>query len=243
MKDDRFLWSKQWQIKRLNILRRDEYTDQYLLKTSGRMVNADVVHHILPKEEFPQYALCDWNLISLSANTHNRIIHNCRSGKLTNEGRKLMFETAIINGIKLREKVMVIGLPGSGKTTLVRTLLGEDAIAYDLDAIAAAFRLRGEHEETHEGSRRLANNLFKAFAMRGSEFASRLYIIRSAPTLDEISTVRPDRVILCTAHYPIRNRADFVQFDISDMERRIKDVRQWCEKNLVDLEEYPPPNG
>lgn len=240
--DDSFLKTDQWRMKRANILRRDNFTDQYLLKTRGIMRDADTVHHILPREQFPQYAYADWNLISLSTYTHAHIIHNSHSGALTKAGKNLMLETAWANGINLTETVLVIGLPGSGKTEYVRSQLGEDAIAYDLDSIAGAFRLKEQHAEYHPGARRMANSLFKAFAMRAKEFAPRVYLIRTAPSLEEVSLIRPDRVVVCTGRYQISHRKDFREIDEDDLQRRIEDVKTYCEKNFVDLEFEPPLN-
>lgn len=41
----------------------------------GRNVEATVVHHIWPAEDWPEYAWADWNLLSLSAEAH-RAMHN-----------------------------------------------------------------------------------------------------------------------------------------------------------------------
>ena len=236
---DEFIWSEQWRHKSHSIMRRDGYIDQYILRTTGRTVPAEVVHHILPREDFPQYAMEDWNLISLSRNTHNKVIHTIK-GKLTNEGRKLMFETAFKNDIKLQEKILVIGQPGSGKTTWVRDQLGLDAIAYDLDAIAAAFRLRGPHEERHRGARKLAGKLMQAFAERAQTFAPRIFIIRSAPTVEEISQIRPDRLVICTGQYDIRRRKDFEEFDRDLIEKRIQDAKKFAELNRIPVMMTPP---
>lgn len=236
---DEFIWSEQWRHKSHSILRRDGYIDQYILKTTGRTIPAEVVHHILPREDFPQYAMEDWNLISLSRKTHDRIIHTIK-GKLTNEGRKLMFETAFRNDIKLTEKILVIGQPGSGKTTWVKDQLGLDAIAYDLDAIAAAFRLREPHEELHRGARKLAGKLMQAFAERAQTFAPRIFIIRSAPTAEEISQIRPDRLVICTGQYDIRRRKDFEEFDRDLIEKKIQDAKKYAELNRIPVMMTPP---
>ena len=236
---DDFIWSEQWRRKAHSILRRDGYIDQYILKTTGRMIEANLVHHILPRDEFPQYAMEDWNLISLNKQTHSRIIHTIK-GKLTNEGRKLMMETAFKQGIKLHEKILVIGKPGSGKTTWVKDNMGPEALVYDLDHIAAAFRLKEAHAERHNGARRMANALFKAFAARAGEYASRIYLIRTAPTTEELAQIKPDEVILCLGRYDIRRRKDFQEVDQEAMEKRIEDAKRFCELNSIPFRMIPP---
>lgn len=239
VQSDEFIWSEQWRRKAHSILRRDGYIDQYILKTTGRMIEANLVHHILPRDEFPQYAMEDWNLISLNKQTHSRIIHTIK-GKLTNEGRKLMMETAFKQGIKLHEKILVIGKPGSGKTTWVKDHMGPEALVYDLDHIAAAFRLKEAHAERHNGARRMANALFKAFAARAGEYASRIYLIRTAPTTEELAQIKPDEVILCLGRYDIRRRKDFQEVDQEAMEKRIEDAKRFCELNSIPFRMIPP---
>ena len=239
IQSDEFIWSEQWRRKAHSILRRDGYIDQYILKTTGRMIEANLVHHILPRDEFPQYAMEDWNLISLNKRTHSRIIHTIK-GKLTNEGRKLMMETAFKQGIKLHEKILVIGKPGSGKTTWVKNHMGPEAIVYDLDHIAAAFRLKEAHAARHNGARRMANALFKAFAARAGEYASRIFLIRTAPTTEELAQIKPDEVILCLGQYDIRRRKDFHEVDQEAMEKRIEDAKRFCELNSIPFRMIPP---
>ena len=239
VQSDEFIWSEQWRRKAHSILRRDGYIDQYILKTTGRMIEANLVHHILPRDEYPQYAMEDWNLISLNKRTHSRIIHTIK-GKLTNEGRKLMMETAFKQGIKLHEKILVIGKPGSGKTTWVKDHMGPEAMVYDLDHIAAAFRLKEAHAERHNGARRMANALFKAFAARAGEYASRIYLIRTAPTTEVLAQIKPDEVILCLGRYDIRRRKDFQEVDQEAMEKRIEDAKRFCELNSIPFRMIPP---
>lgn len=63
-----------WRRLRDKILRRDKYRCQYSLRY-GKSVDAVIVHHIWPVEDYPEYAWCPWNLISLSASAH-RAMHN-----------------------------------------------------------------------------------------------------------------------------------------------------------------------
>lgn len=90
---DAFYKLPKWESKREKILRRDGYMCQ-ISKRYGKRVAANVVHHIYPLEDYPQYALCNWNLISLSNAVHNRM-HDRVTGKLTQEGLALMRRTKI----------------------------------------------------------------------------------------------------------------------------------------------------
>lgn len=65
-------------------MRRDDYMCQ-LSKRYGKRVPAEVVHHIYPVDEYPEYAYCLWNLISLTRKQHNRL-HDRNTGALTAEG-------------------------------------------------------------------------------------------------------------------------------------------------------------
>lgn len=87
-------WYKtaKWERMRQRILRRDQYMDQ-LAKRYGKMVQATTVHHIFPREEYPDYAWEPWNLISVSGEGHNRL-HDRNTNELTAEGIELLKRTA-----------------------------------------------------------------------------------------------------------------------------------------------------
>lgn len=87
-----FYHTTRWEKKREKILRRDGYMCQES-KRYGKRVQATTVHHIFPREEYPQYAWADWNLISLSAEMHNKM-HDRLTGALTERGRELLDRTA-----------------------------------------------------------------------------------------------------------------------------------------------------
>ncbi|MFR5876335.1 MAG: hypothetical protein ACLUFN_07585 [Eubacterium sp.] len=76
-----------WKKKRLKILRLDGYKDK-VAEMFGRAEEAVIVHHIYPSEKYPQWAYEDWNLISVSTSTHNKL-ENRRTGKLTELGEWL----------------------------------------------------------------------------------------------------------------------------------------------------------
>lgn len=83
--------SKRWRLKREAILRRDGYECQ-LSKRYGKNVCAETVHHIWPVREYPQYAFCDWNLISITNKVHESL-HDRENGRLTAEGERLRMRT------------------------------------------------------------------------------------------------------------------------------------------------------
>lgn len=87
----RFYRCALWERKRAKILRRDGYLCQ-ISKRYGKKVPADTVHHIFPRDKFPEYELSDWNLISLSAAKHNEL-HDRDTRELTAKGADLLRKT------------------------------------------------------------------------------------------------------------------------------------------------------
>lgn len=79
--------SKRWKLLREKILKRDKYMCQYS-RRYGRRIDATMVHHIFPADEYPQWAYKDWNLISLSNEAHEKM-HDRDTHKLTTEGLSL----------------------------------------------------------------------------------------------------------------------------------------------------------
>lgn len=94
-----FYSGQKWQHKRRAILRRDGYMDQ-IERRYGKAIEATIVHHIFPLEDFPEYALEDWNLISVSLATHNRL-HDRETRALTPAGMELMRRTARARGMPI----------------------------------------------------------------------------------------------------------------------------------------------
>lgn len=94
-----FYTGQKWQRKRRAILRRDGYMDQ-IARRYGKAIEATIVHHIFPLEDYPEYALADWNLISVSLATHNRL-HDRETRALTPIGVELLRRTARTRGITL----------------------------------------------------------------------------------------------------------------------------------------------
>lgn len=84
-------YGNRWKKKRKKILRLDGYICQ-VAKRYGRTEEATVVHHIYPVDEYPEYAWEDWNLISVSLATHNKL-ENRNTGELTRLGKELKART------------------------------------------------------------------------------------------------------------------------------------------------------
>ena len=62
--------NKRWRHLRQQALRRDGFRCQDAARY-GRTVEAVTVHHIWPAEDYPEFAYCLWNLVSLSAAAHD----------------------------------------------------------------------------------------------------------------------------------------------------------------------------
>lgn len=95
---------KRWREKREHIMRRDAYQCQWS-KRFGKLIQAEIVHHIFPADEFPEYAFADWNLISISKKVHNQL-HDRDTNELTESGRELLLRTARRNHIPIPDKYM-----------------------------------------------------------------------------------------------------------------------------------------
>lgn len=92
MRDDPFYHTARWERIRASVLRRDGYMCQES-KRYGKAVQANTVHHIFPREQYPQFTWCPWNLISLSSERHNGM-HNREDGRLSEVGKDLLRRTA-----------------------------------------------------------------------------------------------------------------------------------------------------
>ena len=130
-------------------------------------------------------------------------------------------------------KYLVCGLPGTGKTTYIKNRLGMDGLCYDLDAIAAALRLRGPHEENHAQARGLANKMLFAFCSYARDFARDVYIIRTAPQIEEMRRIMPDKVIICKNRYVRRGTAGTNE---AELVKRLEAVEDYCRRYNIQVE-------
>ena len=101
--------SKRWAKLRAAVLRRDSYLDRVALRY-GKRITADTVHHIFPREYFPEYTFASWNLISLSNGTHNKL-HDRTGHYLTADGIKLLERTAREHNIFLSDNMKLMLSP------------------------------------------------------------------------------------------------------------------------------------
>lgn len=90
-----------WLKLRASVLRRDNYTDQYL-KRYGKMKQAEVVHHIFPVVDFPQYQYEAWNLISVTKSTHQSF-HERDTDRLSKKGIELLIYTCNKHNVPIPE--------------------------------------------------------------------------------------------------------------------------------------------
>ena len=84
--------NKRWQLLRQRALKRDGYRCQEAARY-GKRVEAQVVHHIWPAEDYPEFAYCLWNLVSLSAEAHDRM-HDRKTRRLTALGERWRRKTS-----------------------------------------------------------------------------------------------------------------------------------------------------
>ena len=84
---------------RERVLRRDGYMCRESARY-GKRAEATTVHHIFPREEFPEYQWEAWNLVSLSAGVHDQM-HDRVTGALTARGVELLRRTARRVGVEV----------------------------------------------------------------------------------------------------------------------------------------------
>lgn len=223
--------SKRWEHLRERILRRDGYMCQLALR-DGRHIEANTVHHVFPADLYPQYQYCEWNLISLSPEAHNAM-HDRDSGALSDLGERLRRELAVKRGLEGTRTVLVIGNPGAGKTTYVKQRLG-NGIVYDLDAIAGALRLKQSKTEEFKPARWMANALLPGFTEAAHKYVDLVYVIRTAPTIEELETLRPTKLVVLYGNY---GNAELTEKRRHKIARRIIECVEYAKDTGIELEE------
>ena len=210
-----FYNSTKWKNKRERILKRDGYVCQNC-KRFGKTVEATAVHHIQHYETNPELGLVDSNLISLCNKCHNEA-HPERAAR-GRKGTKAMI-------------TLVVGMPGSGKTTYVQQRLGAEGLCYDLDYLAAAVRLTAPHKENNKAAWQMMNDLLGGFCRNAEKYSNNVFIIRTAPTISELETIKPSRVVLMDKVYRPLPR----DFSEEKFNNKIADLVFWCRQKKIKV--------
>lgn len=210
---------------------RDGYQCQ-IAKREGHSIPAEVVHHIFPRDTFPEYQDKLWNLISLSYEAHNAM-HDRSTGALTDMGEELRRQTALAQGIETCRTILVIGNPGAGKTTYVRQHLG-NGIAYDLDAIAGALRVSPPKAERFKPARLLANSLLPGFVQAAHKYVNDVYVIRTAPSREEFDQIAPTKLVAIYGNYGSEELTEERRHTIAS---RIRECVDTAKRLGIELEE------
>ncbi|MDY4128685.1 HNH endonuclease [Peptostreptococcus porci] len=131
---NKYITSK-WEKKRKNILKRDDYLCVEC-KRKGIRRDAEMVHHINPADKYPELFLENDNLISLCNVCHNKM-HNRNNNTLSKLGRKYQLLYWDKRGHNNMTKIkFVVGAPCSGKSTYVKSHMGDNDIVFDYDEIS-----------------------------------------------------------------------------------------------------------
>ena len=69
-----------WRRLRDRVLREQRWCQEE--KRYGVLKPAEIVHHVWPVEDYPEYAYCRWNLIALTKANHGKM-HDRDTRKLT----------------------------------------------------------------------------------------------------------------------------------------------------------------
>lgn len=78
--------SRRWVRLRAQALRRDRGLCRECSRY-GKVVEASTAHHAWPAEDFPEYAWCLWNLVSLCSKCHDAM-HDRVTRALTPQGER-----------------------------------------------------------------------------------------------------------------------------------------------------------
>lgn len=96
---DPFYKSTRWDRLREDVLRRDGYICRDS-RRFGKRIEATTVHHVFPREEYPEYQWEPWNLISLCAEAHDAM-HDRATGLLTQRGAEWLRRIARREGVEV----------------------------------------------------------------------------------------------------------------------------------------------
>ena len=96
-KPDKFYQTTRWKSMRRAVLARDRLLCQECARF-GRRVDADAVHHVFPRTEFPEHQWAAWNCVSLCRRCHDGM-HDRNTDALTKRGVELLKRVARRRGM------------------------------------------------------------------------------------------------------------------------------------------------
>ena len=102
---DPFYKKPRWKKLRAAVLRRDGYLCR-VSRRYGKRVEADTVHHVFPREEFPEFQWEPWNLIAVGGKVHDSL-HDRVTGRLSARGAEVLRRVARERGMEVPEDYRV----------------------------------------------------------------------------------------------------------------------------------------
>lgn len=179
-----FYKSQAWAFTRKAVLARDKHLCQRCLR-KGILTTTNTVHHITPLEDAPDKALDTDNLESICPACHN-----------------LVHPTKGFGNKDLRRRIVaVLGYPAAGKTTYVRSRMGEYDIVLDTDILTAAITQRDIHDQSGGGRNAfwmasdIVTHIIKTVRAKGYAFDT-LWVIRTRLSDEEFHALRAARARL-----------------------------------------------
>lgn len=134
-------------------------------------------------------------------------------------------------------RILIIGLPGTGKTTWVKNNLEQNDLCFDLDWLAAAMVLGSEHERKNWIAKRVTNKLLLPLVFEMENETNRaggnVFIIRCAPDWNELDDLDPDYVLFFVKEYDISNRKIIDNTGLPEARTRVGAAVAWCKEQRV----------
>lgn len=134
-------------------------------------------------------------------------------------------------------RILIIGLPGTGKTTWVKNNLEQNDLCFDLDWLAAAMVLGEEHERKNWIAKRVVNNflfpLVSEMEIETNKVGGNVFIIRCAPDWNELDDLNPDYVLFFVKEYDIGRRKFVDKTGLPEARIRVRAAMDWCKGKRV----------